>query len=233
MDYSSAGNVEATEPKLTRRERENLRQRDDIFEAALRLFSERGYHNVSMSQIAGEAEFGIGTLYKFFDNKENLYKALIMEMVQKCHGMIINSLRSSSDPLSAIRNYIAARHRNFVSELPLMRLYFAEATGASFNLKAGLDKDLVRLYDGLIEELASVFEKGIEAKLFRDVDPYNMALALEGALNSVMWRLIDDPEQLKDSSHVSMVADLFFRGVLDSGACAAYCQDKCQLRSSE
>jgi len=38
--------------KLSRREREKLRQRQEILDAALELFSEKGYHNVSMHEIA-------------------------------------------------------------------------------------------------------------------------------------------------------------------------------------
>ncbi|RPJ04344.1 MAG: TetR/AcrR family transcriptional regulator, partial [Deltaproteobacteria bacterium] len=52
------------ECKLPRREREKLRQRHEVLDVALRLFSEKGYHNVSMHEIAKEAEFAIGTLYK-------------------------------------------------------------------------------------------------------------------------------------------------------------------------
>jgi len=52
--------------KLPRREREKLRHRRQMLAAALDLFSEKGYHNVSMHEISKRAEFAIGTLYKFF-----------------------------------------------------------------------------------------------------------------------------------------------------------------------
>ena len=54
--------------KLSRREREKLRHRKEMLDAALKLFSEKGFHNVSMHEIAQKAEFAIGTLYKFFKN---------------------------------------------------------------------------------------------------------------------------------------------------------------------
>ena len=40
--------------KLSRREKEKLRQRQEMLDAALSLFSEKGYHNVSMHEIATE-----------------------------------------------------------------------------------------------------------------------------------------------------------------------------------
>lgn len=203
--------------KPSRRERENQRQRAEIIQAALRLFSDRGYHNVSMSQIATEAEFGMGTLYKFFENKETLYKALIMENAQSYHDRVMLTLRQEPNPLASIKNYMLVRHDFFFSNLPLMRLYLAETSGASFNLKAGLDKDLLKLYDELIQELTSVFQRGISVGVFRELDPHNMALCLEGSFNAILWRFVDEPLVGQDIKNISIVADIFLRGALAPG----------------
>ena len=84
----------------------------------LRLFSDKGYHNVSMHEIAKEAEFGIGTLYKFFTNKEDLYKALIMGMAEKYHHTLMQVLEQERNPLQAIKRYIAVRQKLFFDNLP-------------------------------------------------------------------------------------------------------------------
>ena len=60
-----------TVTQLSRKERERLIRRQEILDAGLALFSEKGFHNVSMNEIAQKAEFAIGTLYKFFENKES------------------------------------------------------------------------------------------------------------------------------------------------------------------
>ena len=157
MSPSQLGQVNTKLENIPRRrEREKLRQRGEILDAALRLFSEKGYHNVSMHEIAKEAEFGIGTLYKFFRNKEELYKALVMEMAEKWRHALIQVLEQERNPLRAIERYIAIRRELFSDNLPLMRLYYAETRGASFNIRAGLDQDLLKLYDEGIEKLTSV-----------------------------------------------------------------------------
>ena len=76
------------EQNLPRRERERIRQRNEMLAAALALFSEKGYHNVSMQEIAEKAEFAVGTLYKFFKNKEDLYKALISAQADRFHAAL-------------------------------------------------------------------------------------------------------------------------------------------------
>ena len=61
--------------QLSRKQRERLRHRQEILDMALKLFSERGFHNVSMQQIAEASEFAVGTLYNFFQSKEMLLKS--------------------------------------------------------------------------------------------------------------------------------------------------------------
>ena len=96
----------ATEPAATlpRREREKLRQRDELLAAALELFSEKGYHNVSMHEIAQRAEFAVGTVYKFFKNKEDLYKALITGKVVEYHRVLKEALNQQKDIASLLRD---------------------------------------------------------------------------------------------------------------------------------
>ena len=132
--------------KLSRREREKLRQRQEILDAALELFSEKGYHNVSMHEIAEKAEFAIGTLYNFFKNKEDLYKTLIIEQANRFHEALTRAVEEADDEIEKLRNYVKAKSTVFMENVRVIRLYFAETRGASFNIKAGLDNEIRRRY---------------------------------------------------------------------------------------
>ena len=200
--------------KLSRREREKLRQRQEMLAAALELFSEKGYHNVSMREIAERAEFAIGTLYKFFKNKEDLYKALMMEKAEEYHRVLMGVLAEEDDVLTVLENYIATKARLFTNSLALLRLYFAETRGTSFNIKAGLDQDIRKLYDIFVTRLASVLEAGTRKKVFRKIDPYYMAVALEGLTNAFLFCWLEDPEQHPYEANVPLIRDIFFKGVL-------------------
>ncbi|MBC2711565.1 MAG: helix-turn-helix transcriptional regulator [Desulfosarcina sp.] len=172
--------------KLSRREMDKLRHRRQMLAAALDLFSVKGYHNVSMHEIAGKAEFAIGTLYKFFKNKEDLYKALMMEKADEYH-------RTLSE---------------------VLRLYFAETRGASFNIKAGLDPDIRMLYDEMVEQLAFTMKRGIDRKVLKEGDPYYMAVALEGLTNAFLFCWLEDPKRHSYESNVPMIKELFLNGCL-------------------
>src|SRR3974390_857796 len=102
----TAGGHRMVSQKLPRREREKLRQRQEILAAALDLFSQKGYHNVSMHEIAEKAEFAIGTLYKFFQNKEDLYKALVLKQCDEYEDAIRRTIEGPEDEVERLRNYI-------------------------------------------------------------------------------------------------------------------------------
>ena len=132
--------------KLPRREREKLRQRQEMLAAALDLFSQKGYHNVSMHEIAEKAEFAIGTLYKFFQNKEDLYKALVLELCDEFEDAIMRAIEQPQDEVEKLRSYVRTKTEVFRRNLPFIRLFLAESRGASFNLKAGLDDEIRKRY---------------------------------------------------------------------------------------
>src|SRR6478609_3638280 len=54
-----------------------LDQADKILSAATRLFGTQRFHEVRMEDIASEAEVGKGTLYRYFADKEELYRAML------------------------------------------------------------------------------------------------------------------------------------------------------------
>lgn len=55
------------------------RTRNDILDAANRLFVERGYHGSSMRQIAQEAGIALGGIYNHFAGKEEIFQVVLIE----------------------------------------------------------------------------------------------------------------------------------------------------------
>ena len=99
--------------RLPRREREKLSHRSQILADALELFTEKGYHNVSMHEIAAKAEFSIGTLYKYFKNKEDLYSALIIDKAEKVSQVLNEVLSGKDDVENIIRDLYCRQDQDF------------------------------------------------------------------------------------------------------------------------
>jgi TetR/AcrR family transcriptional regulator len=202
--------------KLPRREREKLRQRQEMLAAAFDLFSQKGYHKVSMHEIAGKAEFAIGTLYRFFENKEDLYKALVLEQCDKFEDAVTRAIGDGDDEVEKLRNYIRTKGERFRGNLPFVRLFLAESRGASFNIKAGLDEELRKRYYSFLERLALIFDRGIKNKRFKNItDPYHLAVALDSVVDAFLLLWLDAPERHPFPEDPDTILDIFLKGLVD------------------
>lgn len=203
------------ERKLPRREREKIRQRQDMLAAALALFSEKGYHNVSMQEIAEKAEFAVGTLYKFFKSKEDLYKALISEQADRFHAALSEALTAEGGPVERLRGYVRAKGRIYMDNAACIRLYFAEHRGASFNIKAGLDSEIRERCELALRRLEAVFAEGMAGGLFRKTaEPYHLALALDSLCNAFLFHWLEERHSYPESPDI--ILNIFFYGLMES-----------------
>jgi AcrR family transcriptional regulator len=201
---------------LPRREREKRTQRQEMLAAALDLFSKRGYGNVSMQEIAEKSEFAVGTLYKFFRNKEELYKALILEQFHAFRGSLAKAIEEPEEEIGKLRNYVKTKGELFRANAPMIRLYFAETQGARANVMAGFDADLRERHDAFLQTLASVFESGMKRKRFRKIaDPYSLAVALDGITNSFLFLWMERPERHPCPVDPDAILNILFKGLVD------------------
>jgi AcrR family transcriptional regulator len=210
---SSGGKI-VHEKKLSRREEEKLRHRRAMLVGALELFSEKGYHNVSMHEIAGKSEFAIGTLYKFFKNKEDLYKSLVLEWADRCHQIFMQALEQGDDDGEKLQAYILTKGQVFSDNILMFRLYFAETRGASFNIMAGLDSEIREQYNVFLKKLAMVFENGMKKNRFNKIaDPYHLAVSLESISNAFLFLWLEEPEREPYPEDPNQILDIIMKGL--------------------
>lgn len=202
--------------RLSRRQREKLRQRQEMLAAALDLFSEKGYHNVSMHEIAEKAEFAIGTLYTVFQNKEDLYTALVLEECDNFEEALVEAIETPDNEIEKLRNYVRTKGEMFRGNLPFVRLFLAESKGASFNIRAGLDEALRKRYYTFLERLASVFESGVRNGRIRKIaPPYHLAVALDNVVDAFLLLWLETPERHPYPEDPDAILDIFFKGLIE------------------
>jgi len=203
------------ENKVPRRERERLKQRQEMLAAALELFSEKGYHSVTMHEIAQKAEFAIGTLYKFFKNKEDLYTALMREQADKFRAALDRAVEEPTDEVEKLRSYVRTKGELFNANASMIRLYFAENGGASSDGRADLDREMRERHARFLETLASIFESGIKRKRFMKIaEPYHLAVAIESITNAFLFHWLEAPERHPYPENPDTILDILFKGLM-------------------
>ena len=81
-----------------RKERERKARKQAILEAAIGIFSKKGYEKTNMEEIAEKAELSKGILYYYFESKEKLFEELVLSEVLKYY-------RSAYEAIKEKKNY--------------------------------------------------------------------------------------------------------------------------------
>lgn len=213
--------------KLPRREREKILHRREILEAALELFSQKGFHDVSIKEIAERAEFAVGTIYKFFKSKQHLYKSLILETTMQFHTTLLKVLDAENgNYLEHIEQFIKTKMGLLGKNISIIRLYLAEIHCLSPALKVGLDAELAQMQSEYRTQLARFLQNAMEQGYIRKHNPMNLAMALDGLIKGFVFGYLEeihskgvdsmDQKALEDlfaEKYANVVLDIFFRGV--------------------
>src|SRR5438445_4179235 len=137
---------------LPRRQRERLQRRLDIFRAAERVFANKNYHEASIEEIARAAEYGTGTVYLYFKDKEALYIELFEEKVGELYAHVRDRVGDEEHPVAALGRLIQARMEFFERNRAFFQIYMREGMDWWW-LKSEKWAGARELYSGYIEFL--------------------------------------------------------------------------------
>ena len=125
---------------------------DRKLEAAARLFGTQRFHEVRMEDIAAEAEVGKGTIYRYFGDKEELYKALLARSSGQLLGRLHDELAHGDSPRVQLVRVVASVI-GFFDERPHLfdLIQRAEVMQGPGFLWRETRLELIRLVNGLFE----------------------------------------------------------------------------------
>jgi AcrR family transcriptional regulator len=175
-----------------------------IIDAAMAVFSAKGYAKASIREIAKAAGISIGGVYLYFKNKEDLYRNLIKERKSGLRQAIETTLgksKTASDALSLfIKLYLdyAVKHKEFII------LHIREH---GFTFGAHEKRQFFKQQRKLIEQ---IIQRGIRSGEFRKCDPQDMATILMGLLRGIVLTMALDDMHIKPK----MLNEFIFEGLL-------------------
>ncbi len=199
--------------RISRKEREYRVHREEILSAAEKAFAAKGFFSTAMSDIAREAEFGTGTLYKYFKSKEELYFTLIEEKVEKINRLVKNKLSQQASAVERINGALALQFEFFEQNRDFFRIYISERNRFEWTVKDELGKGLHEKMVAYINILGQVMRQGVEEGEFRPLNPMDLAHALVGIVNSFIFEWMISHESYPLISKLDTVLEIFLGGV--------------------
>ncbi len=167
-----------------RREKEKDIRRNDIIEAAERIFFTKGFTQATMDDVAKEAEFSKRTLYVYFNSKEQLY----FEIMIKGYKILLNRLKADlqeKEDRNAVGKLKQIADTLYQFDLEYSRYFDAimEYENSELDFQNTIpDKsreECYRIGEEILKFLTDALREGIEeGSLQKDLDVVKTALVL-------------------------------------------------------
>src|SRR5919202_6344951 len=124
------------------------RRRRAILDAALWVFTERGYHRASIEEIRERSGASIGSIYHHFGGKEQLAAALYLEGMRDYQERFVAVLGRGEDAEATVRA-IVANHLRWVADNPRLARYLLSSREAE--VSRATDRELRAMNRAVID----------------------------------------------------------------------------------
>jgi AcrR family transcriptional regulator len=188
----------------------NPDKKQRIIQAAEQLFRSHRFHEITLDEIAREADVGKGTIYLYFSDKEDLiFQAAVAGFDEMC-GLLRQNVGEGVSFRDGLLRMCETISAFFKKRRPLFRIILSEGERAMESTGTGLRQRWQQRRKTMTEAVAAVIARGVASgEIRRDIPPEILAEYLLGMLRTRSWELEDRPEPLR--SHALMV-DLFTKG---------------------
>jgi len=193
--------------KIPRREREKLQRRQDILEAAKKVFADDGFDNANLDDIAARCELSKGSIYYYFASKEELFKNVLEDGFQEFLIRLDEALlaKTSRESIEQITEYIV---KYFTEDYDRFRVVFRERMKALSGSESVYTKYFDEKSKEIERKLSEVFQRGIDAGEIKNYDPHTLVHMLLGLIHFTSIGCSDVPK-----IEASTMTSIFFDGI--------------------
>lgn len=186
------------------------KKRDSILQAAVKVFSKKGFHRARMDEIAEKAGVAKGTLYYNFASKSKLFSAAVTEGIETIVIQIQAQLDAEMPFEEHFRKLIACNVDLYLQHGDLARIVFNEV---SSGIENDTLTDIQRARNRYIDCVAGQLDNGRRTGHIKDVDLYLTAVALVGMLDNLCNLRLQNPRAVGRDQLVDLLTELLRSGL--------------------
>ncbi len=171
-------------------------RREQVLRSAVEVFAHKGYHATSVGDIIKRARIARGTFYLYFENKHQIFEAILEMALQ---GLVSRLRRielspQSPPPLEQLRDNVGRVMGFLLSERELTQILLRHAEG----LDADFDRRLSAFYDTIMDLIEGLLRAGQLMALVRPCDRRIVGACILGSVKEVMARVTSESGQTPD-----------------------------------
>jgi AcrR family transcriptional regulator len=161
----------------------------ELLEAALDVFAEKGFNAARVEDIAERAGVSKGTVYLYFETKEEIFRTLVRENLRARITPLRDSVVHFEGPSSELIALVLSTIANVIvnSKLAVLPKIIIAESGNFPQLAEFYRREVIDVGLGI---MTSIIERGISREEFRNVDPDHVArLCIAPMLLAMVWKV--------------------------------------------
>jgi len=168
-----------------------------ILDAALKIFSRKGYRESSVDDIAGESDTSKGGVYFHFPGKQAIFFALMDRAARQLLERIEEAIARETEPVARAEAALHVVLKNFGKHRALARLFLIEAYGAGREVHVRL----MEIHETFIGVMKRHLDEAVAESVIPSIDTEVAGRVWFGAVNEVIthWLLTDHPKSIEDT----------------------------------
>ncbi|MBU2551642.1 MAG: TetR/AcrR family transcriptional regulator [Proteobacteria bacterium] len=202
-----------------RRRRERRQRENQIRDAAIKVFQEKGFNHATIEAIAGEAELSVGTIYLYFKNKEELYASLNQRTIEKFdQGLDVIMADGAASPESKLERAWELLFSVFCrSPIYIRALVHGQLQGTLQDISPDLLFALNETAQRIMAKFAGILRQGMDQGSFMRAEPAALADLFWGTFTGVVsWeeaKRTTDPRKAYLEPTLKLAFRVFIQGI--------------------
>lgn len=178
-------------------EKMSTEKRSEILDAAIKLFSEKGFERTTVDEIAAKANVGKGTIYLYFQNKEHIFLAIVEEGISYLN-QLFHRVTKEKDFQSQLRELISAYLKFAEVNREIYRLFMKERLGMRLYDDDTFENRFMKIHHELYQFMTEFMQRGMDEGVLRPADPGYLGMAFNGMLSHYVfhWLFTNDQQSL-------------------------------------
>lgn len=166
--------------------------RSRILDAALDVFSNKGYHEASVDEIVDRSSTSKGSVYFHFPNKQKLFLALVDKFADLLERRITEAIEGEAIGIARVNAALRACLETFGKYRPLAKILLVQAVG----LGSIFESKRLEVHQRFIDLIRQYLDEAIAEGDIAPVDTEVVATAWMGAINEVViqWVYVGQPD---------------------------------------
>ena len=195
---------------MTKKKDIKERREEQIYKAALKVFSKDGYYKADMDLIAQKAKIGKGTVYRYFESKKNLFISLVEWGLNQLKDEILTSIEGIDDEIERINTALEVYFNFYKNHKGFYRILIYE----KYNFMDEIARKFKEKYFAHLHIIENVFQTGIEKGIFKNIDTRSTAIALIGMTDALLFKWLFENKSSCFDDELATLKEIFFKGIL-------------------